>query len=307
MDAAGRPEFVPARVVVVTLLPLLVAACGGSTEGDGREPSTGGAASLGGGTGATTLAGAGGQEEGTGCKPVSFEDPVVEAAVRDEVGNAGDPLTAEQVAQVTELAVAGVTSLSGVECLTSLRIVMISDSFVPTFVPLSQCPIDYVAVDYSSAPYEEIGELSALKTLLLTGPEVADIDFVSGLGLLEGLVLHRTTVTDIGPVAGLLRLELFGATESPVSDISALSGLTELRRVYLSGTYISSLAPLDRSPPVLLSGCAEIEVLDTNLDATTLDVTIPHLCELGWYVQWTGSPGDPNAVWCGPDFCPIEQ
>jgi len=253
------------------------------------------------------VAGAGGQGDGTGCNPVSFEDPVVEAAVRDEVGNASDPLTAEQVEQVTELAVAGATSLSGVECLTSLRVVTISASEIQSLLPLLGCPVDFLAVDYSSAPYEEVGELSTLRTLLLVGPEVTDIGFVASLPLLEDLSLYRASVTDIAAAAKLLRLQSFSARESPVSDISALSSLSELRSVFLNGSDVSSLAPLDRPPPVLISGCAEIQVLDTNLDATTLDVTIPHLCELGWYVQWTGSPSDPNALWCGPEYCSVEQ
>lgn len=307
MEAARRLEVVAARVGVVTLLSLLAAACGGATDWDERGPSTGGGESFSGGAGATTPAGEGGQGEGRGCDPVSFEDPVVEAAVRDEVGNVSDPLTEEQVAQVTELSAVGATSLSGVECLTSLRAVTITDSEIQSLLPLSRCPVDYLSVRYSAAPYEEVGGLLGLKTLFLSGPEVADIRFVSRLPLLESLNLYRVTVTDIGAVAELLRLQTFSAVESPVSDISALSGLAELYSVFLDGSEVSSLAPLDRPPPEFISGCAEIQVRETNLDATTIDVTIPHLCELGWYVVWSGIPRAPDALWCGPDYCPLDQ
>jgi len=231
-----------------------------------------------------------------------FDDAVVEAAVREAARMDSGPLFAADVAGITELRMLGATSLRGLECLDGLVSLMLSESNVPTFEPVLGSDLEGLSIRRSEAPLDEIGRLTSLTRLQLEGPTVSDIGFVTSLMRLKWLTVFRTSVTDITPVATLQRLLGFDATESPIADLTPLAGLPELVRIHVSNTSVTSLASLERPPPTSPDHfCAEIQVVGAPLDPTTIEETIPHLCELGWYVLWAGTAGDSDALWCGPD------
>jgi len=251
---------------------------------------------------APSTSGAGGGAGATGCEPIVFDDAVVEAAVREAARVDSGPLFAADVAGITELRMLGATSLRGLECLDGLVSLMLSESNVPTFEPVLGSDLEGLSIRRSEAPLDEIGRLTSLTRLQLEGPTVSDIGFVTSLTGLTSLAVYRTSVTDITPVATLQRLLKFDATESPVVDLTPLSGLPDLVRIHVSNTSVTSLASLERPPPTSPDHfCAEIWVVDAPLDPTTMEETIPHLCDLGWYVLWAGTAGRSDALWCGPN------
>ena len=90
----------------------------------------------------------------------------------------------------------------------------------------------------------DIGTLTALTDLSLSGTQVSDISALSGLTGLMGLSLSRTPVSDISALSGLTGLTWLYLSRTEISDISALSGLTALSRLYLSGTQVSDISAL---------------------------------------------------------------
>ena len=87
----------------------------------------------------------------------------------------------------------------------------------------------------------DIGTLTTLTDLSLSGTQVSDISALSGLTGLMGLSLSRTPVSDISALSGLTGLTVLYLSDTQVSDISALSGLTIL---ILSGTPVNDLSPI---------------------------------------------------------------
>ena len=87
----------------------------------------------------------------------------------------------------------------------------------------------------------DVGTLTALTDLSLSGTQVSDISALSGLTGLTVLYLSDTQVSDISALSGLTILILSG---TPVSDISALSGLTALSGLSLTGTPVNDLSPI---------------------------------------------------------------
>ena len=90
----------------------------------------------------------------------------------------------------------------------------------------------------------DIGTLTALTDLSLSGTPVCDISALSALLGLSELELRRTPVSDISALSGLIALSRLYLSGTPVSDISALSGLEGLIDLDLSGTQVSDLSPL---------------------------------------------------------------
>ena len=92
----------------------------------------------------------------------------------------------------------------------------------------------------------DIGTLTALTDLSLSGTQVSDISALSGLTGLMGLSLSRTPVSDISALSGLRGLSTLDLMRTSVSDISALSGLEGggLSSLNLSGTQVSDLSPV---------------------------------------------------------------
>ncbi|MDG1320324.1 MAG: hypothetical protein P8P84_23915 [Paracoccaceae bacterium] len=71
----------------------------------------------------------------------------------------------------------------------------------------------------------DIGTLTALTDLSLSGTQVSDISALSGLTGLTWLSLSRSEISDISALSGLTTLSLLG---TPVNDLSPILPLTQL-------------------------------------------------------------------------------
>ena len=90
----------------------------------------------------------------------------------------------------------------------------------------------------------DVGTLTALTDLSLSGTQVSDISALSGLTGLMGLSLSRTPVSDISALSGLTGLTWLYLSRTEISDISALSGLSGLTTLSLMGTPVSDISAL---------------------------------------------------------------
>lgn len=150
--------------------------------------------------------------------PITFADAALEAAVREALGEPSGMVTADALAELTELHAAdrGITSLTGLEWCRRL-----------------------VALDlYNNA----ISDLSALE----------------GLEFLRRLNVGANAITDITPLAGLtdltalelgtgdyLEYERLAESANALPDLSALSALRDLTYLGLAGTGVSNLDVLE--------------------------------------------------------------
>ena len=176
-----------------------------------------------------------------------FSDPVVEAAVREQLGS-GD-LYAADLATVTGLTIEDATvetlkDLSSFTHLTSLTLnnAQISDiGALSGLVSLKELSLN------GGNRIGDIGALSGLinlKELYLFGNQISDISPLSGLTGLERLSLGSNRIADIGALSGLTNLKWLNLDGNQISDISPLSGLTKLEMLSLDDNQISDIAPL---------------------------------------------------------------
>ena len=133
-----------------------------------------------------------------------FEDPNLEAAVRDQLGiGPADPLTVALAQTLTLLDASSrnIQSLNGLESLSNLTL------------------------------------------LTLDGNPISDIGPLEGLRELTLLILIGNSISDIGPLEGLKNLTFLAVEDNLISDISPLAGLTQLRLRGLVGNSISDITP----------------------------------------------------------------
>ena len=119
----------------------------------------------------------------------AFDDPNLEAAVREALGiGPTDPLTVALVQTLTSLDASSrnIQSLSGIESLSNLTLLVLEENPISDIGPLS--------------------ELSQLTFLVLDDNLISDISPLAGLTQLRELNLRTNSISDISPLAGLTQL-----------------------------------------------------------------------------------------------------
>ena len=136
---------------------------------------------------------------------VPIPDANLRAAVEKALGkNAGDPITADEMATLTELNArdASISDLTGLEHATNLI------------------------------------------RLELVGNNIGDVSVLTELTKLASLFLDNNRISNLSPLAGLTKLTRLGLEGNNISDISALAELTDLTWLRLGDNYISDISPL---------------------------------------------------------------
>lgn len=157
----------------------------------------------------------------------AFSDPALLAAVRGQLRvPAVDPLFELSTRQLRQLsaAEAGISSLEGMQCLSSLGSAELFSNAIADVTPL--------------APLTELVQLT------LQDNAIVDIAPLAGLTQLQSLLLHINQISDIQPLAGLTGLRQLSLDENRLSDIAPLSGLTRLEQLYLGLNQLSDLSAI---------------------------------------------------------------
>jgi hypothetical protein len=186
----------------------------------------------------------------------TFEDPNMERAVRDWSGvGAQDDLTCGLVSGIDGIDMHdyGITSLVGIQNLTSLNGLELSNNLITDISALSG--------------------LTGLTTLSLADNSITDLTALSGLTSLMRLELHNNSITDISALSGLTNLTDLRLPNNSITDTSGLSGLTSLIDLWLninSITDISALSGLTHLNSLLLSNNPNLSNIQPLLDNTGL-------------------------------------
>ena len=163
---------------------------------------------------------------------VNIEDPVLEEAIREQLGlTAGlpgggpPPITCEQARGLTFLRSEDVQTLQGLQAFPNLERLFLDRGFIADAGPLAA--------------------LKKLTRLSMFLNQVEDIGPLSGLKQLTSLTLQNNAITDLAPVAGLTRLVQLSVTNNPIAENHmALSNLTNLEALFAANAGFSDVTPL---------------------------------------------------------------
>ncbi len=212
----------------------------------------------------------------------TFEDAKLEARVALSVG-AQEHLTCGLISGLTRLSAhkASITSSVGIQNLTSLYYLYLSDNSITNIWPLSGLT-SLSQLDLSQNSITNIWPLSVLTSLTyldLYDNSISDISALSGLTSLTSLVLSDNSITDISALSGPTSLTSLVLSDNSITDISALSGLTSLSYLILNNnpnlTDISALSGLTSLTYLDLSdnSITDISALSALTSLTYLDLS----------------------------------
>jgi len=165
-----------------------------------------------------------------------------------------------------------IVDLALLSALKALRVLHLFDNDVVSVTPLAGT----TALQVLSVSKNPVASLVGLEDLPLLELYVSDADL--------------TALVAAGPNS-LFHLEADG---NAITSLAPLAGHEVLHSVFLANNVITSLAPLQNAP-WLTNMCAVLNVPQNPLDAATLAVVLPALCNQQNFIQW-----DPDMA-CEPD------
>jgi len=208
-----------------------------------------------------------------GAAAVTFPDPALEAAIRQELGILEGPLSTAAVAGLQTLgagfdAEGPVSTLEGMEYCTGL---------IELFVSGSDNLDDL----------RPLAGLTRLEVLHVIDASVVDVCHLSGLANLRALYLPRSDIVDISCLSGLLHLEELNLEGNRIVDIRPIEELTELQWLYLLGNRIRDLSPLVRNAGIgrgdSVNVCCNAVSFDDSEEVQTLvDRGVSIISWCGW-------------------------
>jgi len=194
-----------------------------------------------------------------------FPDPALAACVAAalDLADPQDEVADAALADVRSLACDGdaggspVQSLAGVERLTELASLGVTEGAVTDLTPLTGLP--------------------RLNRLTLTNNAIQDLTPLAGLPVLTDLGLSGNRVDDVTPLATVPTLAFVGLSRNEIRDVTPLGSLPALAELALDENQVTDLAGLAGSPVDRLSlagnGVSDLSPAATMPDLRVLDVT----------------------------------
>ena len=174
-------------------------------------------------------------------KAVLIPDPNLAAAVRKNIGNA---ITTHTLLNLTDLAVSGITDLTGLEHAHHIERLSLGENTISDFSPIAGLTrLDYLGLSNIS-DLSPLADLKQLTWLDLSGDNISDLSPLAELKQLQLLELSHNNISDISPLADLKKLQLLELSGNSISDLSPLADLKKLNRLDLSLNNISDISPL---------------------------------------------------------------
>lgn len=204
-----------------------------------------------------------------------FQDPALEAAVRDQLGTRGGYMPRNELEELTELDASGrgIESLAGIEMLPNLRRLDLSGNRVEDLellLPLRRLTVldlrDNYLVDLATVKLPSLAELPELTELVLSNnresahPEepdsvrrLSDISVLSEFQALQVLNLSDNHIEDISPLSSLESMRVLNLQRNRLTEdaADALRNLPRLAQLNLRENdlrdieALSSLSQLD--------------------------------------------------------------
>lgn len=161
---------------------------------------------------------------------VDFNDPALEAAIRERAERVEGPLRRTDLLKITQLDVTerGVTDISGVDVLRRLETLTLDENEIHSLAPLSGMP-RLTSLSVSGNP---LGDLDDANVWALKQTNVRELR-LRGIGMADP--------SSLAVLSGLTSLDL---RDNSVRDISALGELTGLTHLNLRGNRVGDLTPV---------------------------------------------------------------
>jgi internalin A len=165
---------------------------------------------------------------------------------------------------------AAISTIVGVEMLTSLENLNLNENSITDVTPLTELPVlGSLRIDGNPiSDFTPLGGLGSLRLLSIQNTGVSDLSFLASSKALITLWADQNAITDLTPLANLPQLANIHVNDNFISDISSLSGLN-LRELIISGNTVSNLSPI--------SGQANLSSLDVSNNAISDISTIATL------------------------------
>ncbi len=194
-----------------------------------------------------------------GSQVVVFDDPVLEAALRKEVGIPEGDVTDKDLAKVTRLGIernyeekpdpsTQVHSIAALAYCTKLTTLQLNFQNIADISPLENLK-KIKTLELGGSPITDIAplaKLTSLDSLALFNCQASDYSPLAKLKKLTALYLDFSTISDLTPLSGLTKLKSLGLKRTPVTDVSPLAKLTSLRTLYLSECDIGDYTPIKK-------------------------------------------------------------
>ena len=194
-----------------------------------------------------------------GTQVVVFDDPILEAALRKEIGIPEGDVTDKDLAEVTSLGIGRdyeqnpdpntqVHSVAVLVYCTKLSSLQLNFQNITDISPLANLK-KMKTLELGGNPIADITPLTkmtALETLKLFSCEAQDYSPLAKLKKLSALYLEFSTISDLTPLAKLTKLKTLGLKRTPIVDVTPLAKLTALRTLYLSECDIKDYSPIEK-------------------------------------------------------------
>ncbi|RXT08756.1 leucine-rich repeat domain-containing protein [Ammoniphilus sp. CFH 90114] len=217
---------------------------------------------------------------------IEFADKKLEKAIRNFIQKPNGELWWSDVYYLGSLNAAkqGITNLEGIELLENLTGLYLADNSV-------------------SGSVYQLGQLTHLLDLDLSGNSLQDISPLANLVELQTLYLNRNNISDIEPLNQLTSLTELALVQNNITDISSLSNLAKLRTLKLDMNKIeglSSLGNLRELEELYLSTneIKEINSLSSLKNIRKLDLSNNHIEDIKPLLDmesltWVSIAGNP--------------
>jgi len=174
---------------------------------------------------------------------IKFPDKNLEKIIREKIQCPTGDILKDDVDKITEIGDSEgkhITNLSGIENLTNLTLLNLSNNHISNIEPLK--------------------ELTMLTNLNLASNQMSNIEPLKGLTKLTSLNLNTNKISNIEALKGLTNLTDLNLDTNETNDIEPLKGLTRLTYLNLDSNNIRNIEPL--------KGLAKLA--DLNLDTNQI-------------------------------------
>jgi len=219
---------------------------------------------------------------------VTFPDPNLEQAIRDELNKPTGDIWESELALLTVLRATerGIIDLTGLEHCINLITLWLPGNQITNIAPLSsltKLQSLYLGFNYIS-DISALSSCTSLTILDLRYNEITSISALSSLTSPNKFYLSANQISDVSPLSGLTSLSELWIGNNTIEDITALSSTTGLTKLYLLENQISDVSPLVTN--VGLQEGDWVNVRHNPLSEDSIGIYIPELQDRGVLVLY---------------------
>jgi internalin A len=215
---------------------------------------------------------------------VTFPDSSLEAVVRTVLVQPTGDILSIDLGFISSLDASnkGITSLSGIEHMSSLTEFLLNDNSISNLSPLANLTglTKLHLARNQVVALDSLARLTMLQDLDLQANQVSALAPLSSLTELSLLVLSQNQIADLTPLSQLTSLTVLTLDLNQIVDITNLSGLTQLLQLNLIDNLVVEVQSL-----VTLSQLTDLWLNGNPLSNTAITVHIPQIEANGTFVR----------------------